>query len=76
MSNGALQELENALDAAGSSVPRKTRKRAAEEDDDEVEGEPTPPRPTRRQPAKRRRVEEPVEEPRYKFRQRRKVNYK
>jgi hypothetical protein len=76
MSNGALQELENALDAAGSSVPRKTRKRAAEEDDDEVEGELTPPRPTRRQPAKRRRVEEPVEEPRYKFRQRRKVNYK
>ncbi|CAH0030132.1 unnamed protein product [Clonostachys rhizophaga] len=84
MSNGALQELENALDATRSSVPRKTRKRAAEEDHDEVEEEPTPPRPTGRQPAKRRRVETPVEEPveepvgepRYRFRQRRKVNYK
>ncbi|CAI6081831.1 unnamed protein product [Clonostachys chloroleuca] len=80
MSTGALQRLEKSLDAAGSSVPRKTRKRAAEEEEEEVEEEPAPPRPTGRQPVKRRRVETAVEEPvdggRYKFRQRRKVNYK
>ncbi|CAG9989576.1 unnamed protein product [Clonostachys byssicola] len=74
MSNSALQEQEIAPGAAGSSVSRKTRKRAAaNEDDDEVEEEPAPPQPTRRQPtrrqparrqpAKRRRVETPVNEP-------------
>ncbi|CAH0056356.1 unnamed protein product [Clonostachys solani] len=88
-SNGALEEVENALEPAESDVPRNTRKRAAEEEEEveeeeeEVEEEPAPPPPTRRQPAKRRRVEQPVEqpieqpadEPRYRLRQRRKVNY-